>query len=209
LSAPGRNTPGIAGGNHPTIVGNLVEDQPLQLHVELGDLLGEPQPATGDRPQREPGRIVGVAGPWSGRSRAAVATRSASCRPRSWARSPSGAVTSSALSRLAVGAGLDRRAARQVRRADHLHLAVGGLGVPVAVPACTARAAAWACRVSGLPWRRRAARSGRDLLNGLARGRAANARARRRSCRCPPRRSGPRVPAWSPRQAAQRSRQGW
>src|SRR6266545_6452114 len=74
---------------------------------------------------------VGVAGLAAARRRAAVVTSSAGGRRRSWARSRSGAVTSSALSWLAAWVGgLGRRAARQPQRTDHLHLAVGGLGLP-------------------------------------------------------------------------------
>jgi hypothetical protein len=83
-------------------------------------------------------------------------------RPASRSRSSSGAVTSSALMALMAWV----RALTAVWRATRSERTIStvpswALGMPVASPAWTARAAASASTGSLLPWRRRAARSGR------------------------------------------------
>src|SRR6266568_2299874 len=133
--------------------------EPVQLGGERGDLGRQGLVAAGEDAQREHGRGQ-VIGP--GSSSAAARTSQVTDRPRSCSRSSAGAVTSSAGSALMVWV----RARIAVWRPTRSERIIStwpspALGTTVTWPACTALAAAWASSGSDLPWRRRAARSGR------------------------------------------------
>ena len=130
--------------------GDRVEDR-LDGPVEFADLGVEGEPASGDGDQRAFAPPVGVSGS-PGRYRAATVTLRRVVSPRSWARISSGAVSHTLCSWFAAAVRAfiaPDRASRSWRSAS-----TGpspALGIAVASPASTARAAISASRRSDFP----------------------------------------------------------
>jgi hypothetical protein len=134
----------------------------LKRLVEFGDLLAEQQVAVGDAAQRSLGRGNGVGEVWTGTQPGGRHHQLLARQRPQVPRSGSGALTTKQPSWLpaAVRAFIaPRRATRSARIASTRPSRP--LGIPVAVPANAARAAASASRGSDLPLVRLVRRSGR------------------------------------------------